>query len=62
MWKIDFTPSSNNCILDFILIMSTEVKMEYATLNNGVKMPKVFFGTYLIPPEETEKAVLEAIK
>ena len=39
-----------------------EIKMEYVTLNNGVKMPKVGFGTYQIPPEETEKAVAEAIK
>ena len=23
-----------------------EIKMEYVTLNNGVKMPKVGFGTY----------------
>ena len=39
-----------------------EIKMEYVILNNGVKMPKVFFGCYQIPPEETEKAVAEAIK
>ena len=36
--------------------------MEYYTLNNGVKMPVIGFGTYQIPPPETEKAVLEAIK
>ena len=32
------------------------------TLNNGQKIPQLGFGVYLIPPEETEKCVLEAIK
>ena len=32
------------------------------TLNNGVKIPQLGFGVYLIPEEETEKAVLEALK
>ena len=36
--------------------------MEYFTLNNGVKMPAIGFGTFQIPPEETEKCVLNAIK
>lgn len=36
-------------------------KMEYVTLNNGVKMPILGFGVYQIPPEETEQAVLNAI-
>ena len=36
--------------------------MEYITLNNGVKMPRIFFGTYQIPQYEPEKAVCEAIK
>ena len=35
---------------------------EYYTLNNGVKMPKVGFGVFQIPKEETEKVVLEALK
>ncbi len=28
--------------------------MEYVTLNNGVKMPKLGYGVYQTPPEETE--------
>ena len=32
------------------------------TLNNGQKIPQLGFGVYLIPPEETEKCVLAAIK
>ena len=36
--------------------------MEYYTLNNGVKMPKIGFGTYQVPPEITERVVLDAIK
>lgn len=36
--------------------------MEYITLNNGVKMPKLGYGVYQTPPEETERCVLEAIK
>lgn len=36
--------------------------MEYATLNNGVKMPMVGFGVYQIPPEDTERCVREAIE
>ena len=36
--------------------------MDYVTLNNGVKMPKLGYGVYQTPPEETEKCVLEAIK
>ena len=35
--------------------------MEYVTLNNGVKMPKLGYGVYQTPPEETERCVLEAI-
>lgn len=36
--------------------------MDFVTLNNGVKMPKLGYGVYQTPPEETEKCVLEAIK
>ena len=36
--------------------------MEYVTLNNGVKMPKLGYGVYQTPPEETERCVLDAIK
>lgn len=36
--------------------------MDYVTLNNGVKMPKLGYGVYQTPPEETERCVLDAIK
>lgn len=35
--------------------------MEYVTLSNGVKMPKLGYGVYQTPPEETERCVLEAV-
>ena len=36
--------------------------MEYVTLNNGVKMPQLGFGTYQIKdPAECERAVRDAI-
>ena len=37
--------------------------MEYVTLNNGVKMPQLGFGTYQIKDAaECERAVLDAIQ
>ena len=36
--------------------------MEYVTLNNGVKMPKLGYGVYQTPPEETEACISEAIR
>lgn len=36
--------------------------MEYVTLNNDVKMPKLGYGVYQTPPEDTERCVLEAIQ
>lgn len=36
--------------------------MEYVTLNNGVKMPKLGFGVYQISKEDCERCVLDAIK
>lgn len=37
--------------------------MEYVTLNNGIKMPKIGFGVYQIPDEkEAEKAVSDALE
>ena len=36
--------------------------MEYVTLNNGVKMPMVGIGTFLLQPEDTEAAVFHALK
>ena len=35
--------------------------MEFVTLNNGVKMPKLGYGVYQTAPEETERCVLDAI-
>lgn len=36
--------------------------MEYVTLSNGVKMPKLGFGVYQIAKEDCERCVLDAIK
>lgn len=36
--------------------------MEYVTLNNGVKMPIVGYGTYQTPARITEKCVAEALR
>ncbi|MFB0629731.1 aldo/keto reductase [Streptomyces sp. AB3(2024)] len=35
--------------------------MQHVTLNNGVEMPVLGFGVYRIPPEETERAVGQAL-
>lgn len=35
--------------------------MEYVTLNNGVKMPKLGYGVYQVSNEECERCVLDAI-
>ena len=35
--------------------------MEYATLNNGVKMPMAGIGTFLLTPDEAETSVLCAL-
>lgn len=35
--------------------------MEFITLNNGVKMPKIGFGVFQVEPEQTTKVVLDAI-
>ena len=32
------------------------------TLNNGVVMPQIGFGVFQTPPEETERAVREALE
>ena len=34
--------------------------MEYATLNNGIKMPMAGIGTFLLTPDEAETSVLSA--
>ena len=36
--------------------------MEYATLNNGVKMPMAGIGTFLRTPDEPEASVLSALR
>lgn len=36
--------------------------MEYVTLNNGVKMPKLGYSVYQTPADITEECVLTAIK
>jgi 2,5-diketo-D-gluconate reductase A len=36
--------------------------MQTVTLNNGVEMPILGFGVYQIPPEDTERAVTEALE
>ena len=35
--------------------------MEYATLNNGVKIPMLGYGVFQIPTEDTKRCVLDAI-
>lgn len=35
--------------------------MEYITLNNGVKMPQLGYGVYLVTKEECERCVLDAL-
>lgn len=36
--------------------------MEFATLNNGVKMPMAGIGTFLLSPDEAEASVLSALQ
>lgn len=35
--------------------------MNYVTLNNGVKMPQLGYGLYLISPEEAERCTMDAL-
>lgn len=35
--------------------------MDYITLSNGVKMPQLGYGVYLVTPEECERCVLDAL-
>ena len=37
------------------------MKMEFAVLNNGVRIPKLGFGVFQIPREECEESVRAAI-
>ncbi len=36
--------------------------MEYATLNNGVKMPMAGIGTFLLTPDEAEVSCVSALQ
>ena len=36
--------------------------MEFATLNNGIKMPMAGIGTFLLTPDEAETSVLSALQ
>ena len=36
--------------------------MEYFTLSNGVRMPAVGIGTFLMQPEQAEQAVYTALQ
>ena len=36
--------------------------MDYTNLSNGVKVPLLGLGTFLISPEDTERSVYEGIK
>lgn len=38
------------------------IGMEYATLNNGLKMPMAGIGTFLLTPDEAEASVLAALE
>lgn len=38
------------------------IGMEYATLNNGLKMPMAGIGTFLLSPDEAEASVLAALE
>ena len=38
------------------------ISMEYVTLNNGIKMPKLGYGVYQTPAEDTKRCVLDAIE
>lgn len=36
--------------------------MEYKSLTNGVTLPKLGYGTFQIPPEDTKHCILEALQ
>lgn len=36
--------------------------MEYKSLTNGVTLPKLGYGTFQIPPEDTKHCILEALR
>lgn len=47
---------------EMIHAMQRRKEMEYTTLANGVKVPLLGLGTFMISPEDTEKSVYAAIK
>ncbi|BAU87188.1 oxidoreductase [Streptomyces laurentii] len=42
--------------------MSTDSKVPFLTLNNGVRMPQLGFGVWQVPDDEAEKAVATALE
>lgn len=40
----------------------SNARMNYITLNNGLKMPQLGFGVWQVPSEEATKAVSKAIE
>ncbi len=45
-----------------MIIMKEEIVMKNVTLNNGVEMPLIGYGTYQIPGRKTTEYVLRAIR
>ena len=43
-------------------IQKREVFMEFTTLNNGVKMPLIGLGTFMMSPADAEEATYNALK
>lgn len=43
------------------MLTNEHTTMEYVTLNNGLKMPLVGYGVYLVDPSVTERCVLDAL-
>lgn len=35
--------------------------MEYVTLSNGIRMPRLGYGVYQVSPDEAERCVRDAI-
>lgn len=56
-----YRPLQFDCILNDALCQGGTI-MEYMTLNNGVKIPKLGFGVFQISKENCENCVLDAIK
>lgn len=58
-WKFAFTIGCNQMNYQF---QRKDIIMECITLSNGVKIPKLGFGVFQIPAEETAQAVKEALE